>query len=80
MSQRDAFGMTCRLPIVISLIDKWQSAIHNRQLGSGLVKAKAGFATEELLHCLREEVKSLARIITASIRALKERGVGKDAY
>jgi hypothetical protein len=26
----------CHLPIAISLIDKWQSAIHNRQLGSSL--------------------------------------------
>ena len=69
----------CPLPIAIYVIDNWQSTIHNRQLGPGLVMAMAGFATEELLGCLREEVKSLARIITASIRTLKERGVGKEA-
>jgi four helix bundle protein len=43
------------------------------------VMITAGFATEQSLHHLCEEVKSLARIITASIRTLKERGVGKEA-
>jgi hypothetical protein len=35
--------------------------------------------TPESIHRLREEVKSLAGIITGSIRTLKERGVGKEA-
>ena len=43
------------------------------------VMVMAEFATEESLHCLRDEVKSLARIITASIGTLKERGVGKES-
>jgi four helix bundle protein len=41
------------------------------------VMTAAGFAAEGSLACLCEEVKSLARIITASIRTLNERGVGR---
>ncbi len=44
------------------------------------VMLKAGFASEGSLTCLREEVKSLARIITASIRTLKQRGVGRESH
>jgi len=42
------------------------------------VMVAAGFDTEESLGGLRGEVKSLARITAASIRTLKERGVGKE--
>ena len=43
------------------------------------VTVRAGFCSEEGLRCLPEEVKSLACIITASIRTLEERGVGKES-
>ena len=42
------------------------------------VMVTAGLASAESLESLRDECKSLARITTASIRTLKQRGVGKD--
>ncbi len=42
------------------------------------VTIRAGFCSEAELQCVRDEVKSLARITTASIRTLKARGVGKE--